>query len=202
MRRRFTYANVTATLALVFAMSGAAIAGHHYLINSTKQINPKVLKALKGRTGARGPAGAPGAPGATGATGTTGATGSYPTVLPSGATETGDWGAAFTAGGEAEYRAVASFPIPLPGGLEPSHVIYVAGTSLPNCPGSGLAERGYLCVYQHFIENAEPPSSGEIFNTDENGGPAGVGTHGFGITLESKKAGLTTVSGTFAVTAP
>ncbi len=54
MRRRLSYANVTATLALVFAMSGGALAANHYLINSTKQINPKVLKKLKGNAGAPG----------------------------------------------------------------------------------------------------------------------------------------------------
>jgi hypothetical protein len=69
MRRRLSYANVVATLALVFAMSGGALAANHYLINSTKQINPKVLKKLKGITGkagapgANGPIGLAGAPG-------------------------------------------------------------------------------------------------------------------------------------------
>ena len=51
MHKRLTYANVAATLALVLAMSGGALAASHYLINSTKQINPKVLKKLKGATG-------------------------------------------------------------------------------------------------------------------------------------------------------
>ena len=37
-----------ATLALVFAMSGSAIAASHYLVNSTKQISPKVLRKLAG----------------------------------------------------------------------------------------------------------------------------------------------------------
>jgi hypothetical protein len=46
MRRHLTYANVTATLALVFAMSGGAIAAKHYLVSSTKQIDPKVLNSL------------------------------------------------------------------------------------------------------------------------------------------------------------
>jgi hypothetical protein len=73
MRRRLSYANVTATLALVFAMSGGALAANHYLINSTKQINPKVLKKLKG---SRGPTGAAGAPGATGPSGKNGTNGS------------------------------------------------------------------------------------------------------------------------------
>jgi hypothetical protein len=60
MRKRITYANVAATLALVFAMSGGALAARHYLITSTKQISPKVLKKLRGRvgkTGATGPTG-------------------------------------------------------------------------------------------------------------------------------------------------
>jgi hypothetical protein len=52
MRRRLNYANVTATLALFFAMSGGALAAKRYLINSTKQINPKVLKALTEDTAA------------------------------------------------------------------------------------------------------------------------------------------------------
>jgi hypothetical protein len=75
VRRSLGYANVTATLALVFAMSGGALAANHYLINSTKQINPKVLKVLKGdagKTGASGPTGAAGATGATGAAGSPG----------------------------------------------------------------------------------------------------------------------------------
>jgi hypothetical protein len=82
MRRHLTYANVAATLALVFAMSGGALAAKHYLINSTSQINPKVLKSLKGNagragtTGAAGATGATGPAGATGPTGTTGAAGS------------------------------------------------------------------------------------------------------------------------------
>jgi hypothetical protein len=54
MTRRLNYANVTATLAVFFAMSGGALAAKHYLINSTKQINPKVLKSLKGKEGPQG----------------------------------------------------------------------------------------------------------------------------------------------------
>ena len=72
IRRHLSYANVVATLALFFAMSGGALAAKHYLINSTKQINPKVLKKLKGNTGARGPAGAQGLAGAQGTPGTPG----------------------------------------------------------------------------------------------------------------------------------
>ena len=60
-------------------MTGGALAAKHYLIESTKQINPKVLKKLTGKTGATGKngvagsAGAPGNPGAPGAPGKDGA---------------------------------------------------------------------------------------------------------------------------------
>jgi hypothetical protein len=75
MRRRFSYANVAATLALVFAMSGGAFAAKHYLVSSTKQISPKVLKKLKGKAGPKGANGVTGATGPTGPTGATGAPG-------------------------------------------------------------------------------------------------------------------------------
>ena len=75
IQRRFTYANVVATLALVFAMSGGALAAKHYLVNSTKQINPKVLKKLRGQRGGRGATGATGAAGAAGSAGKEGPAG-------------------------------------------------------------------------------------------------------------------------------
>lgn len=74
-RRYLSYANVTATLALVFAMSGGALAATHYLIKSKKQISPKVLKQLKGNKGATGKTGATGAPGPAGQAGAPGAAG-------------------------------------------------------------------------------------------------------------------------------
>ena len=81
MRKRVTYANVVATLALVFTMSGGAFAATHYLVNSTKQINPKVLKTLKGNTGKQGPAGKEGAPGKEGVAGKEGAPGNQGGLL-------------------------------------------------------------------------------------------------------------------------
>jgi hypothetical protein len=87
MRKHLTYANVAVTLALVFAMSGGAYAASKYVISSTKQISPKVLKSLVGKAGANGaqgpagtagpagPAGAVGAKGETGAAGQNGASG-------------------------------------------------------------------------------------------------------------------------------
>jgi hypothetical protein len=68
-RRRLSYADVAATIALVLSMSGGALAASHYLITSTKQISPKVLKKLKGRAGAGGTTGPRGAQGAAGLAG-------------------------------------------------------------------------------------------------------------------------------------
>lgn len=72
VRRRLTYANVLVTLALVFALSGGAYAATKYVITSTKQISPKVLKSLVGKTGAAGPAGPAGAAGPQGPAGANG----------------------------------------------------------------------------------------------------------------------------------
>ena len=132
IRKRLTYANVAMTLALVFAMSGGAYAASKYIITSTKQIKPSVLKSLKGAKGATGAAGAAGAQGAqglkgeTGAAGAagvkgdkgdkgeTGATGSPWTAggtLPSGKTLKGDW--SVIVDGEVVVSTGVSFGIPL-----------------------------------------------------------------------------------------
>jgi hypothetical protein len=75
IRRHLNYANVVATLALVFAMSGGALAASHYLVTSAKQIKPSVLKSLKGAHGANGASGANGANGAPGEKGAAGSVG-------------------------------------------------------------------------------------------------------------------------------
>src|SRR5258708_2366712 len=119
MRKRLSYANVTATLPLVFAMSGVALAAHHYLINSTKQINPKVLKVLKGKTGKEGPAGKEGLTGKEGKEGLAGKEGSPAVVLAKGQTELGTYATWGVGGGylgtNEDYR------IPLSGPLHSTH---------------------------------------------------------------------------------
>lgn len=76
MRRPYTFASLIAIVALVFAMAGGAWAAKKYLITSTKQISPSVLKKLKGKRGAKGAAGVNGINGANGATGPVGPQGS------------------------------------------------------------------------------------------------------------------------------
>src|ERR1700680_1108994 len=127
IRRRLSYANVAATLALVFAMSGGALAATHYLITSTKQISPKVLHKLRGSRGSKGsrgptgPQGARGAKGANGAKGAKGATGaagaagqSALSSLAPGLTESGDYGIRTPNAGEAGSLGQAiPFPVAL-----------------------------------------------------------------------------------------
>jgi hypothetical protein len=86
LRRHLSYANVTATMALLLATSGSALAASKeftaetksrefsYLITSISQISPKVQAELKatGKAGRAGPAGAPGAPGSNGSQGPAG----------------------------------------------------------------------------------------------------------------------------------
>lgn len=105
IRSRITYANVAMTMALVFAMAGGAYAAKkHWLITSTKQIKPSVLRQLKvagpvgpaGEKGAAGSQGAPGAPGSPGKDGLNGEPGKTGPGGPPG--PTGAAGAAGSAG--------------------------------------------------------------------------------------------------------
>lgn len=81
LKPKLTYANVAATLALVFSMTGSAIAAHHYLITSTKQVSPKVITALKGKNGKNGATGKEGPPGKEGKEGKEGKAGTSATAL-------------------------------------------------------------------------------------------------------------------------
>src|ERR1700727_1874815 len=72
IRRHLNPATLVAVIALVFAMTGGAYAAKRYLITSTGQISPSVLKKLKGANGTPGAKGTPGAQGPGGATGAAG----------------------------------------------------------------------------------------------------------------------------------
>ncbi len=210
---RLTFANVTATLALVFAMSGGALAANHYLLTSTKQISPKVLKALKGGShtagaagphgptgatgpmGATGPAGKEGAPGKEGQAGAEGKAGSPWTAggtLPPGKTETGTW--AFTKNAQGEIRVPLSFPIPTQESLKSVGRSFSGEEDpSPNCRGSVAkpeADPGFICVYSDLHED---PLTGM--------GP--VRTSGVVLIFASNSTAAPQVDeGTWAVTAP
>jgi hypothetical protein len=105
MRRPVSYANVTATLALVFAMSGGALAAHHYLITSTNQISPKVLGKLKGKTGPAGPRGSAGKEGAAGAAGREGPQGKEGSRGPEGVSGLDRWRSTVATAGKSKAAA-------------------------------------------------------------------------------------------------
>lgn len=192
MRRHLSYANVAATLALVFAMSGGAMAANSYLINSTKQINPKVLKKLKGNSGKAGANGAPGANGATGPTGATGATGPAGAPNPNavnaahaedssklggvsasaylqktaqpGQILTGQLSVKYV--GESSFTITgASYPVPLAESVAAPTVEYTTSATT-NCPAIGkVATAGVICVFGYNEVN--------ILSVSRSGGPGG-----------------------------
>jgi hypothetical protein len=70
-RKRLSYSNLAATLALIIAFAGGtAYAARKYVITSTKQIKPSVVSKLQGAAGPPGPQGIQGIQGNQGAPGT------------------------------------------------------------------------------------------------------------------------------------
>jgi hypothetical protein len=155
-RKHLNYANLTATLALVFAMGGSALAAKHYLLSSTKQISPKVLKALTckpGKTGATGATGTTGPAGANGKEGLQGKEGlpgqSALSPLPSGQSESGDYGI-YTPNTKTSgfLNTSVTFPISLAAPIPASNSIYTTTTApVTHCSGPGHADHGFLCIY-------------------------------------------------------
>jgi hypothetical protein len=199
IRRHVSYANVVATMALVFAMGGSAIAARHYLITNTTQIKPSVLKSLKGRAGPKGATGLQGVQGKEGAPGK-----GAPTVLQSGKTEIGTY-SAWGAGDPTVYvGASVTFQTPLSGALDGSHVKFVPRetSGAPNCPGTAAAPTalsGYLCVYETVA--AAATYGGEGIFPQSTGSGNGSDPYGFGIYFAAA-AGGDFDYGTWAVTAP
>ena len=166
LRTRYGIPGLIATVALVFAMTGGAFAAK-YLITSTSQIKPSVLKKLKGATGPAGAAGAAGpvgakgdtgaagqngAPGEKGAQGEKGAKGEKGAqgepgkegspwtaggTLPPGATETGT----FAGPGQEGALAAIPFPIPLSAPIAVAQVRRIEfGAAIPTeCAGGTVA---------------------------------------------------------------
>jgi len=197
-----SYANVVSTLALVLAIGGGtAWAAHHYLISSTSQIKPNVLKKLhgaNGHNGHNGTNGSNGSNGATGATGVTGATGANltsQTPLPSGQSESGFYTAAGGSSATGFIGTGITYVQPLTAAIADANIIWnKAGVTSIHCPGYGRADRGYLCLY----DNEEFGVGTGIFYSND-----GFSTPSAGAILYWT---LTTagnyVSGEYTVTAP
>jgi hypothetical protein len=198
--------NIVAWVALFVAMGGTSIATTHYLINSTKQINPKVLHKLTGKTGRAGPQGPAGGQGPAGPQGPAGAQGSKgetgaaaPTVLASKQSESGAYAAGAPGGvaGEVIEEGI-TFRIPLAKGIEAGKTIYTkASAPVAHCSGQGSADPGYLCVYSGSSGSVEPPA---IKNPEEARNP-GAGALGFYMEWQLT-AGDAFDTGTYTVTAP
>jgi hypothetical protein len=198
LRRHMTFANVASLMALIFSMSGGALAARHYLIHSTNQISPKVLRKLKGAPGEIGPIGPQGPIGLVGPKGSNGARGEpAPSVLGSGVSESGDFGVR----GKEESGSLAqtvTFRMPLPTRIYPTQVIFLKSDAPPTteCPGPGFAAKSYLCVYLTRISGVGEPV---LRDGESNEGLPGAGR--FGFTIEDEVTGEPAIlEGTYTVT--
>jgi hypothetical protein len=194
-------------------MTGGAIAAKHYLINSTKQINPSVLRKLHGARGARGPSGPVGPNGAVGPQGIEGKKGpkgepgsdgppgfSALTQMPSGATESGDFVLSTVAAAAGEKVSTAiTFSIPLVLPITEKWEFTSVSKPGAHCLGPGTAPRGWLCLYVSAESNLEE-GSGQSF--DPEVAPVhSAGKYGAMLTWEAAAPGPATASGTYTVTA-
>lgn len=180
-RRRLSYANVAASLALFLAVGGGtALAAHHYLVVSTSQIKPNVLRSLHGNRGYRGYRGYSGALGRTGASGPAGASG-FTSTLPVGKSEVGTWAGNVGSSASSPYYIPISFDIPLAGKPVTSFV-GVGGASTAACPGSVAkpeAASGYVCIYEAHLTGV---SIGAL-DPNTSGGTTGTNVYGTLISL-------------------
>lgn len=209
LRKRITPATLIAVLALVLAMTGGALAAKKYVITSTKQISPSVLKKLTGSPGPQGASGAKGDPGPAGRDGTNGTNGTngqtgFTEVLPAGKSLTGTWSSNFIdTGGEstAVQFVPISLGIPLAKELTVNDVHFIAlgeETGTGDCPGGieePKAEPGKLCVYtsteEIAAESSITPGGFEIPEPGNAGAVLKFVVHGFAI-----------LHGTWIATAP
>jgi hypothetical protein len=212
MRKHLSYANVVATLALIFAMSGGAFAASRYLLHSTRQISPGVLKALKGRRGKtglagnlgpigpQGIAGPPGEKGPKGEQGKVGPAGFSPaSPLPSGQSESGDYGARMQASAPgSSFSESITFPEHLEAPIPALEVVYTSAAEAPHCKGPGQADKGYLCIYSLSSGALEGPPTVSYLETASPG--TGAGRFGFELTWVANGAEAHDV-GTYTVTA-
>ncbi len=178
IRRHMSPATVLAVVALVFAMTGGAYAAKKYLITSTKQISPSVLKQLQGKAGVvgvPGVAGVQGAQGSAGPAGPAGSAGAKGETGPAGAKgaigATGAAGVKGTAGATGASGATG-FTATLPSGKTETgtwavpNVAYEGSLGAENIPVSfsiplaETSEHVVVLTKQETIESTTTPKEG------------------------------------------
>lgn len=171
LRSRFGIPGVISIIALVFAMAGGAYAAKKYVITSTSQIKPSVLKALKGPAGPAGSPGAKGDNGGNGAKGDAGGNGNNGANGKSVAVtkiEPGEPGCEELGGAEVKQEGASS-------GVEV-------------CTG----EPGVLHPEETLPPGASETGSWDAIVTETEFGPGGIASISFPIPLEVGIAGTET----------
>jgi hypothetical protein len=219
LRKRVTYANVVATLALFIVLGGGAYAASKLPKNSvgSRQIKKNSITSAKvknhsllavdfksgqlpaGRQGPQGPKGDTGLPG------------TLPDTLPSGKTLYGTYSVLGHATGSTNDRSSSAISFPFPLAAAPSRSVLVpSGGPNPdstNCPGSATAPAataGTLCVYEGDQGNTTGSKICRVSATALCGSGANGAADRFGATVNVFAAadGVYISTGTWAVTAP
>ena len=212
-RKRLSYASVVATLALVLAVGGGTAWATNYIIISTHQIKPSVLKKLhgangkngkngtNGTNGTNGAAGATGPAGAAGAQGTQGPAGPLTTTLPNGQTLRG-WFNFDTVAASAGQINGGSITFGFSLATAPAvRIIPVGGATTAQCAGSVAepsAAAGYLCIYESTIGNV---ASVDLCSSSACSGSPSADPFGAEVFVHATSTGRFYLDGTWALTA-
>jgi hypothetical protein len=179
-------------------------------------VGPPGAAGKNGVTGATGPTGATGVAGPTGPTGVAGTTGTtgfsgFTEVLPSGKTETGDWGGTFNS--EGNLSSSIQFSIPLPSAInfftgvkriplgEPIPAECDNGAGEAASPSNPEADPGFLCVFVGTDSELTPLGLAPVAWNGTEPTVLGASKVGSLLTQGGGEPG-TLFGGSYAVTAP